>query len=281
MKAQPACLPCCLARILRVAELVTDDVWLHSKILSEMMDVLRKRQYDTSPAELVSDLFQRTTRILGVADPYAERKAVIQDEMATSESQFREWIAAHPKPLVMAARLACVGNLFDDDLLRDADVPSMFEAVGRVELRTTVWDEFRRHVKDAGRIMFLHGAAGEICLDKFLLERWQDKEITSVVRAAPLLNWATADDAGNAGIARLAARVIDPGPVAIGLPLSECTPQFRERFEEADVVIAKGQAYWELLEGQPKCIYVLMRVKCRVVAESLGARIGDLVLERC
>ena len=52
------------------------------------------------------------------------------------------------------------------------------------------------------------------------------------------------------------------------------------RFEATDLVIAKGQANYETLCNEKKQVYFLFRVKCRVMAETLGLRIGDFVLER-
>ena len=91
-------------------------------------------------------------------------------------------------------------------------------------------------------------------------ERLEEKKITAVVRARPILGWAVAEDAARAGIGAAADALIDPGANCIGLPLSQCSQDLRTAFDQADLVIAKGQAAYETLGAERKTIYVLMRV---------------------
>ena len=56
--------------------------------------------------------------------------------------------------------------------------------------------------------------------------------------------------------------------------------QFREVFEAADLILAKGQASFETLADDEKTVYFLFRVKCEVMARAQGAEIGDLVFSR-
>lgn len=276
-------MPCCLARILRMAELVTDNDWLHNRILAEMMDFLRKRQYETTPADLMTELCARAEKTLGVADPYAERRKSVAEEMQAAEEQFRAQIDAAPKShqLALAVRLACTANVFDDDLLRDVDMSALFVRVEDAALQGEAWEDFRRDLKAASRILFVHCAAGELVLDKLLIERMEEKRVVSVVRARPILGWATAEDAAHVRLGDVSQVIMDPGADCIGLPLSQCSQELRTAFDEADLVIAKGQAAYETLGAERKPAYALMRVKCRVVAEVLGYQIGDLALERC
>jgi hypothetical protein len=73
-------------------------------------------------------------------------------------------------------------------------------------------------------------------------------------------------------------QIIDTGVDSLGVILSLSSAQFREAFEDADMVISKGQANFETLEGVRKNIYFLMSAKCDVVANHLGISKGDLVL---
>jgi damage-control phosphatase, subfamily I len=265
-----------------MAELVTDDEWLHNRVLAEMMDFLRKRQYDTTPADLMAELCGRAEKSLGVADPYAERKRAIEDEMVAAEDQFRAQIDAAPKAhqLALAVRLACIANVFDDELLRDVDVSDLFAQSGTAVLQSEVWEDFRRDIKAAKSVLFMHNAAGEVVLDKLLLGRLKDKRIVSVVRARPILGWATAEDAARVGLPGVATTIVDPGADVLGLPLNQCSHELRAAFDDADLVLTKGQAAYETLAGEKKTVYSLFRVKCRVMAEMLGSKIGDLVLEK-
>ena len=57
-------------------------------------------------------------------------------------------------------------------------------------------------------------------------------------------------------------------------------PEFRRRFARADLIIAKGQANFESLDGRGQNIFSLFKVKCSVVARHIGQAVGNLILHR-
>jgi uncharacterized protein with ATP-grasp and redox domains len=74
--------------------------------------------------------------------------------------------------------------------------------------------------------------------------------------------------------------IIDSGSDAPGTILEDCSPQFRRRFDEADLVLAKGQGNYETLFGRigRSGVFFLLRAKCPVVARDIGCPAGSLVL---
>ena len=72
--------------------------------------------------------------------------------------------------------------------------------------------------------------------------------------------------------------VIDNGSDAPGTILESCSETFRHRFDEADLVIAKGQGNYETLSDVDKDIFFILRAKCPVIAQHLGCEIGSSVL---
>jgi damage-control phosphatase, subfamily I len=46
------------------------------------------------------------------------------------------------------------------------------------------------------------------------------------------------------------------------------------------MVIAKGQANYETLEGYPRPIYFLLKVKCPLVGNHIGSEVGSLVVNK-
>ncbi|MEA3546217.1 MAG: ARMT1-like domain-containing protein, partial [Thermodesulfobacteriota bacterium] len=69
-----------------------------------------------------------------------------------------------------------------------------------------------------------------------------------------------------------------------GTPLSRCSAEFREAFNQADLIISKGQGNFETLSEVRAPIYFLLSVKCPVVArhifENTGRAVenGDMIL---
>ncbi len=74
--------------------------------------------------------------------------------------------------------------------------------------------------------------------------------------------------------------VIDNGSDAPGTILQSCSQEFRRRFNEADLVIAKGQGNYETLSDADKNMFFVLKAKCPVIAQHLGCEIGCLVLTK-
>jgi uncharacterized protein with ATP-grasp and redox domains len=99
------------------------------------------------------------------------------------------------------------------------------------------------------------------------------------VKGAPVINDATMEDAGIAGLTRI-VEVIDNGSDAPGTILESCSQRFRGRFEDADLIIAKGQGNYETLSDIDKNIFFILRAKCPVIARDLGCEVGEMILQR-
>jgi len=74
--------------------------------------------------------------------------------------------------------------------------------------------------------------------------------------------------------------VIDNGSDAPGTIINECKDDFRQRFEKADLIIAKGQGNYGSLSEVCKDIFFLLKANCQVIARDIGCRVGSLVLHR-
>ena len=131
--------------------------------------------------------------------------------------------------------------------------------------------------------MFLHDSGPEAPFDRELLRqvvaRRPSLEVTCVVRPSPVLLDATREDLERYQFERIdgVVDVIDAGIAALGVPLNECSREFRDRFEAADVIIAKGQAHYETLEDCGRTVFFLLRVKCPVMARRQACKVGDVV----
>ena len=94
-----------------------------------------------------------------------------------------------------------------------------------------------------------------------------------------MINDATMTDAEDTGITEL-AEVIENGSDAPGTILADCSEDFVERFNKADLIIAKGQGNYETLSEVDKDIYFLLKAKCPVVVRDIGCQMGSLVMRR-
>jgi len=97
------------------------------------------------------------------------------------------------------------------------------------------------------------------------------------VRGAPVLNDATLADARTVGLDQI-VEVMDNGSDAPGTILTECNQDLRDRFETADLIIAKGQGNFETLSDAPGNIFFLFKVKCLVIANLVNQPMGMQML---
>ncbi len=118
--------------------------------------------------------------------------------------------------------------------------------------------------------------AGETIFDKVLIEELLNLEIIYAVRSGPIINDATIEDVELAGLNRQ-VRLISTGCDAPGVIRTECSQEFLKIFDEADIVISKGQGNYETLSEEEREIFFLLKVKCPVIAKHIGVDSGDYV----
>ena len=193
--------------------------------------------------------------------------------------RFSQEVARADNKLEMAVRLAIAGNVIDLGVKSNLDESQVHEAIETCLTEPLDGDiqHFAAAIAGATRILYLTDNAGEIVLDRLLIEQLPREKVTVAVKGAPVINDATRVDAETAGITGLVT-VIDNGSDAPGTILEDCSDVFRRHFDEADLIIAKGQGNYETLREVPRPLYFLLRVKCPVLACDLGCPLGRMVL---
>jgi len=176
-------------------------------------------------------------------------------------------------------RLAIAGNIIDlgakSGLTEDEARQTAATALEQPLIGALA--ELREAVSRARRILYLCDNAGEIVFDRVLIGQLPRGAVTVAVRGHAVINDATREDAEAAGLSEL-AEVIDNGSAMPGTVLADCSPEFRRRFAEADLVIAKGQGNCESLHAERAPLFCLFRVKCAIVATHCGHPVGSHVV---
>jgi uncharacterized protein with ATP-grasp and redox domains len=144
---------------------------------------------------------------------------------------------------------------------------------------------FRDRVARAERIVYFGDNCGEIVFDRLLLEVIEVAaavQVTFVTREVPVVNDATMVDALAVGLDAVAVLVgngiSEPLP---GTDLSKVSARVRDLVEEADLVISKGGANYEMLDHEPglagKTTFVLFG-KCVPLCGSRGVERNELIV---
>ena len=184
-------------------------------------------------------------------------------------------------PLAMGLRLAIAGNVIDlgvDGELTEQSARWSVLSAQNEPFHGDV-DAFRQAAGKSRSILYLADNAGEIVFDRLLIEQLGSERVSVAVRGGPVLNDATMKDAQAAGLCDI-VNVIDNGSDAPGTILNDCSKEFRSRFAEADLIIAKGQGNYETLSDEEADIFFLFKVKCPVIGNHIGLPVGTHVLTR-
>lgn len=250
-------------------------------ILRRVLRELADADCSATPPEIAQMLHRIIREESGNTDPYLFLKDRINQLALAALPASREMIAAAADPREAVVRIAVAGNFLDAGAkvqIQPEDLPSMLGNVWEQPLAGDPHELFRA-ADAAERILFLADNAGEIVLDRLLIEALPYQKITVAVRGRPILNDALRGDAILAGIAELVP-VIDNGSDAPGTVLADCSDEFLEHFQRADLIISKGQGNYETLSRVDAPIFFLFTVKCPLVADQMGEPTGTLIAKR-
>jgi hypothetical protein len=268
------CIPCFLRQTLDVLVLVDADEPTRREAMRSVLREMADATFDQSPPALARHVHRTIREGLGCRDPYAAVK-VESNELALSMiDALREEVQQADDPLAASLRLAIAGNIIDygvgHDVSPETVRKTIEEAIDR-PVNPAAVDRLRNRLDKADRILYLADNAGEIVLDRLVIEQLPPGKVTVAVRRSPILNDVTRHDAEAAGLNQI-ARIIDNGNDAPGTILPDCSEEFRSEFDSADVIIAKGQGNFESLTNTPSDTPLLMvfQAKCSLVCSLLG-----------
>jgi len=281
MKTGLDCIPCLVRQVLEAARFVSDDPDVHERIIRDVLRETAVMDLAQSPPVVAQNIHRQLRDITGVADAYRTIKNQFNQMALDMLPELSAKIEHSANPLGMALRLAIAGNVIDlgvnggitEEQARRAIADTLTEPFhGDVEA-------FCDAISEAQNILYLADNAGEIVFDRLLIEQLPTERVTVAVRGGPILNDATMVDAETAGLHEL-VEVIENGSDAPGTILTDCSEDFRRRFAQADLVIAKGQGNFETLSDETADIYFLFKVKCPVIANHVGLPVGTHVAMR-
>lgn len=281
MKTYLDCIPCFLRQALDSARAIGADATVQEQVVREILLATAKMDLRQSPPLMGQRIHRLIRELTGNADPYLHLKQRFNDMALRLFSTCRDWVQRSDDPLQTALRLSIAGNVIDLGVksgLEDGEIhQAIFHAISDpLEGDLT---RFSRAVQAADDILYLADNAGEIVFDRLLIEQIGPHKVTLVVKGGPIINDATRADAEAAGLTDL-VEVIDNGSDAPGTVLEDCSGEFRNRFEAATLVIAKGQANYETLSDQKRDIFFALKVKCPVIARDVDCALGHMVLRR-
>jgi uncharacterized protein with ATP-grasp and redox domains len=282
MRTYIDCVPCFLRQALEASRMATGDEWVQARILRRVLREVADFSFQLTPPHMGQIIHRIVREESGNDDPYRREKFRLNRSAADHYARMRPEVASSLRPRDFALRLAVAGNIIDFGPPGTGSPPRLRDVIESAEHEDLAIDhraDFWTAVEKANRILYLGDNAGEVYFDRLLLEYLPADRVTLVVRGGPIINDITVNDLNGSGLQEMVT-IIDNGSDAPGTILSDCSAEFREKYEAADLLISKGQGNYETLSGMKgKRIFYLLKAKCPVLAGDLGVPQGSLIVK--
>lgn len=277
LKVTYECIPCAIGSLITLFNKGFVPASKQDATMRALLKYLAKINFNQSPPALGREMHRLIRKILGDSDPYRKIKQEFNLLMLKHYPALKREVEITPDPFEFALRLAIAGNVIDFGPNHSFNVNDTLQQAKSVKLAVDHSLQLKAAIRSATTLLYLGDNAGEIVMDRLFLETIDHPHVYFAVRGAPIINDVTFEDAEQSGIDKLAT-IVSNGDDAPGTDLEHVSPEFREIFESADVIIAKGQGNYEGLSNNRKNIYFMLMAKCNHVANHLGVQKGDFLV---
>ena len=278
MRVEKRCYACFekqAERALQIAQATAKQKEEVSQLIAEKLNHLTP---DTIPIQFGKFVYDTVKKITQTPDPYFKIKKDSTQRALKMYPLLKQKVRNSTYPLLTALKIAVSGNIIDFGANHNFHIENDILKLINKEFAINHIDTFLDKLQQASYILYLADNAGETVLDRLLIEELK-KPVYYAVKNSPIINDATKGDAQDAGIDKV-AQIITSGSDYPGTILSETTPEFQKMWQEAPLIISKGQGNFEgLNEIKNENLFFLLTVKCEVVKEYLNAPLMSIILK--
>ncbi len=247
-------------------------------LVKDFIQYLASPKNNKTAPQVARDLHAKIRTILKNPDPYKSHKKEHNLFMLNEYEMLKEKVSQAKNPFETALRLAISGNIIDYGPAQDFNIRETIEHVLNADFAINHSLKLKEAINKADTILYLGDNAGEIVADRLFIETIAHPNIYFAVRGAPIINDITLEDARLVKMHEI-AHVIDNGYDAPSTILEKTSPEFKKLFNDADLVISKGQGNLEGLIGAKKeNLFFLLMVKCDLIGQLMGVKKGDFVV---
>jgi len=275
MKLAPDCYDCLRRLICQAADLATDDASLKQSAIKEAIKILDDEFSYSQVSIVITTKINKVVReMTNNPDPY---RAMKEREMTIARELYPELRSRYKDGLRGCLKLAAAANVIDffrepGSIKEDIRKPVSFALDDSEQLET--------RLKEAGKVLYLADNAGELYFDLPLV-KWMRRfvNVIYVAKPSPVQDDLTLEDLRRSGLEGEFGKVISTGIASPGIVFSLASAQFKQEFESADLVFAKGMGHYEALSELPPegRFFYCLKAKCKPVASSLGVPINSYV----
>ncbi len=275
MKLQPCCVECLREKEIDRAQEIQNPE-RKKEYLKKVEEILQSEK-SMSPPEYLDAFYQLFDGNYGTIPSYKKLKEKFNQLMLEKETWIYDRIKNSEDSLKTAIQAAQIGNYIDCIAMKEIKEDILEELLSDFEcsrLDETVYRDFQMDMKNASQLLYFTDNCGEIVMDKLLIrilkEYHSNMAVTVVVRGEEVGNDATLEDAVQVRLNQ-EAEVIGNGTSVAGSCIYLMPEDIQKKFEDADVIISKGQANYETLSGCGKNVYYLFLCKCTLFMKEFCA----------
>lgn len=282
MRMKDKCLPCLVNQVIKVADITKAKN--REQILHEVFAYLSKVDFNKTNPEISGETFRILKKHLKNEDPYLEVRNYYNDLLMKLSKTYEEKIIASEDSFYQAMKYAVIGNIIDFNPIHNSTMEEIMDFINQADglgFQINDMNQLKQEIKNAQSILYLGDNCGEICFDKVFIKEIKkynpDVNVYFGVRGEPVINDSIETDAYAVGMDEYAS-IVSNGDGSLGTVLERTSEAFQSIFEQADVIIAKGQANYECLSECEKVgIYFLLMTKCEVIADDIGVPVKSLI----
>lgn len=288
MKLNLDCIPCFQRQALETSRIAGADTKIQQEVLRKVIQKLNNSKWEGNTWPLVLQVHQIVRQVTGVKDPYKKIKQKHNQILLKLYPIFENKVNIQKDPLLAAIKLSIAGNIIDfgpQNKLnsKEPNLKKPLDELLKKNLAVNNYQEFKEKLKKSRKILFFLDNAGEIVLDRLLLEtilKTKDLEkISLVVKAGPFLNDATLEDIKQINLSELGILRF----LTVSNGDSNHAPKYNSDtvqswIKQHDMTICKGQGNYEAF-SDIKDLFFMLITKCPLVASRLGVDMGSFILK--
>lgn len=283
MKVYYECAPCFLRQAREALDMATSDDKLKMEIMEEITRCLGEKFQKGAVSNIIGTGIHRfiKKRTLN-EDPYRIQREKCNQIAKQFLPAIRK-ILKKDQSLKNYLKAAITGNIIDFGALGlETDIEALIIETMQKDLAVDHSNLLEQELGKAKTVLYLADNIGEILFDKLLIEKIKEYnvEVVMALKDKPILNDACVPDAIDIGLDEV-AELTSIGTDSIGVIYKEFSPEFKNIFNNADLVIAKGLGNYEGLDEidlNNKTVFSLLNAKCRPIALKIGVEVGDNVV---
>ena len=281
MFLQTECVACIINQSRRVANAIGASDALTTTLTSTVEQMSKNFSHRNNPPEIAADVYEKMASLANKTDLYDEVKQLCTKKALESVPLLEKRLEDSNNKLLTATKIAVAGNVIDLAAQVEFDLHEELEKIFETEFAHNDFALLEAKLQGAQTALIIGDNVGEHIFDKLFVKTLKDLyptlHISYMVRGNPIINDVTLKEAKEAGFEQI-CELVDSGVNTPGFAYNRATTYAQKLFDSADLIITKGMGNYECLsDTKRKDLCFLLKVKCDVVARSLGKNVGDII----